>query len=235
MDIQGLMDTAKATYLFDTTEQLYQTALQAIGLQPEEYILLDPLVEEGLLQAVLAAGARPIFIDFSPAGPYFDTQLLEDFLSLSTLVNAGDQLIYRKDEQIIRAIVLTQNGIPASILEQIKFIAQRYYLTIIEEFTQRFGEQESGKQGTISVAQVQVEDKPAGLLLQRPLPVAPFTLGLSKAKQTINMPKSARTLNEVLHLTASPPIKPNPETRLAQLQQYTFLSRNKIAPQLLQS
>ena len=108
MDIQDLMDTAEATYLFDTTEQLYQTALQAIGLQPEEYILLDPLVEEGLLQAVLAAGARPIFIDFSPAGPYFDSQLLEDFLSLSSLINADDQLIYRKDEKVVRAIVLTQ-------------------------------------------------------------------------------------------------------------------------------
>lgn len=234
MDIQALMDTAEATYLLDTNKALYETALQAIGLQQAEYIILDPLVEESLLQVILTIGARPIFIDYSAEGHYFDTQLLEDFLSLSTLVNAEDQLIYRKDEAVVRALVLTQNGIPEQVLEQIKFITQRYHLGIMEEFTRGFDQPESGKQGTISVAQVQTQGGPAGLLLQRPLPVSPFTLGLSRPKQTLSMPASARILKAPFQLDALAPTQQTPETRLTLLQQYTFLSRNKVAPQLLQ-
>ena len=234
MDIQGFMDTAEVTCLLDTNA-LYEAALQVIGLQQAEYIILDPLVEESLLQAILTAGARPIFIDYSPEEHYYDTQLLEDFLSLSTLVNAKDELIYRKDEAVVRAMVLTQNGTPSKVIEQIKFIAQRYHLVIIEEFTKGFDEQESGKQGTISVAQVQTEEGTAGILLQRPLQTSPLARGLNRSKQIISTPESARIIKAPLQLNAIAPTKQTPETRLAQLQQHTFLSRNKIAPQLLQS
>src|SRR6056297_1455651 len=103
----ALINSAKTAHLLGTPEQLYRAALRAVGLRAGEYLILDPLVDETFLDCILESGGQPIFIDFSPEGRYFDPQLLEDFLSLSTLVNAEDHLIYRKDNQIVRSLVLT--------------------------------------------------------------------------------------------------------------------------------
>lgn len=231
----ALINSAKTAHLLGTTKQLYRAALRAVGLQAGEYLILDPLVEETFLQCILESGAQPIFIDFSPEGRYFDPQLLEDFLSLSTLVNAEDQLIYRKNDQVVRGLVLSQNRTPRTAIDQIKFIAQRYHLPIIEEFTQEFGTKDKGTQGSISVAQLQSASGPVGLLLQRNLPLSPFSLGTAGQMKPTYIPENGVPIKELSDLQ---PVLPSPVPgveRWALLQKHIFLSRNKVAQRILQT
>lgn len=234
MEAQQLLNTAQTAHLLETAEQLYQAALQAIGLQPGEYLILDPFVEEAFLQSALAAGARPIFIDLSPEGQYLDTQLLEDFLSLSTLVNARDELIYRKDEQVVRALVLTQNNTSHTAIAPIKFIARRYHLPIIEEFTSSFGQQDIGIHGAVSVAWVQGPTDKVGLLLQRDLPTLPFSLGSHRQKKPLFIPRQAQLLTTTATLQPLSVKAAPAQSRLDILRENIFLSRNKVAQNILQ-
>jgi len=235
METIQLIESASAAHLLPNAAQLYQTALQALDLQAGNYLILDPLVDEQLLQAILALGGRPIFIDLSADGTWIDPQLLEDFLSLSTLVNANDQLIYRKNEQVIRALLLTQNAIPQTSITQIQFIAQRYQLPLLEEFTRCFGQPDCGRLGEIAVALISTPTGQAGLLLQRTPRPSPLTFAATTTQRPLFVPELALEWQADMLLMAVPASMPNPAQRLATLKEHTFLSRNQIAQKVLQT
>lgn len=235
METTQLIESASTAHILPNAAQLYQAALQALNLQAGDYLILDPLVDEQLLQAILVLGGRPVFIDLSADDTCIDPQLLEDFLSLSTLINANDQLVYRKDEQVIRALLLTQNAIPQAVVTQLQFIAQRYHLPLLEEFTHCFGHPDCGRHGEIAVARVSTPAGQAGLLLQRAPRSSPLTFTTTAAQRPVFVPAAALEWQEDMLLLTLPIPMPDPVQRLATLKEYTFLTRNQIAQKVLQT
>lgn len=229
-----LLSNSQTAHQLPSAKHLYQAALEAVGLCDGDYLILDPFTDEVFLESILEVGGKPIFIDFAPEGTHYDPQLLEDFLSLSTFINAHDKLIYRKDEQVIRTLVLNQNKTKRAAIELIKFIAQRYHLPIIEEFTPYFGQDEKGTDGTISIAQINTATGPAGLMLQRVVSTSLSSLAIEGEKTAPFHPEHGVLINDLSGFQALPRPPIDKTQRLSILQDYTFLSRNKVAQQLLQ-
>ncbi|MEM6377947.1 MAG: hypothetical protein AAF705_07025 [Bacteroidota bacterium] len=102
--------------------------LQCLALNSGDYIICDPLVPAYFIDALRQKNIQVIFIDLTKAMGNIDLDLLENFLSLSTLINENDELVYRKDEQVIKAIVTGTRINDPKNLQRFIFTAQRYYL-----------------------------------------------------------------------------------------------------------
>ncbi len=137
----------------------YHYSLGQLGVQANDYVVVSALVDPIIIEVILGHRAAPIFIDIEGKDAQMDTDVLEHFLSLLTIVNEQDELIYRKDERIIRTIVISHTfGIDAKA-EQAAFIANRYNLSILEDFTDKLTSiaeptTKVGTYGQIAIAKV---------------------------------------------------------------------------------
>lgn len=143
--------------LMDSTALACYEALRAMSVQPGDYFLLSPFAHRELLLALQSLGGIPIFFDLHEDSRQLDLDLLENFLSLSTIVNERDELIYRKDEAPIRGILLEHHAGGFTDLGTFVFTAQRYHLAILEDFTFSLGlsneeGQYAGTFGDLSIA-----------------------------------------------------------------------------------
>lgn len=116
------------SYSIQSSEATADFLLQCLSLDAGDYIICDPLVPAYFLKAVKLKNVQVIFIDLSTTLGNIDLDLLENFLSLSTLINEKDELIYRRDERPIKGIISSTRFNDPKDLQRFLFTAQRYYL-----------------------------------------------------------------------------------------------------------
>lgn len=238
MEEQSIRWSADRTHLLRSPELAYKSCLQALEVLAGDHLIVDPLLDEALLQAILALKLKPIFIDFSSTEKLeYDTDLLEDFLSLSSMVNGEDHLIYRKDNRIIRAIVLTHHQGKSSFSERLAFISRRYHLPIIEDFSTTFSmvDLPTGSYGQVSVAKVKMGNQLAGMLLQRMPKFDPLSFRTSVQKKELFEPNEIDLFQEETSDLQPQAFLEEPDypNRLEILKKHVFLTRTKVTEKLL--
>ena len=110
-------------------------ALRAIHVKEGDYLLLSALSHPLVYQAARSLGCQILFIDVNQNNAQLNLEVLEHFLSLATIVNEKDELIYRKDNACIRAIILDYPLAVYQGAETLVFTAQRYQLKVLEDFS----------------------------------------------------------------------------------------------------
>jgi dTDP-4-amino-4,6-dideoxygalactose transaminase len=121
--------------LCKSTEGALYLAIKSCGIGPGDYLIVPNLGSNDLAGALGRTGAVPILIDVDPEHWLIDLDLLEAFLMGHTLLNDHDQLAMRHNGAIIKGILVVHlNGNPAD-LDRLGFIAQRFYLPLIEDGT----------------------------------------------------------------------------------------------------
>ena len=108
-------------------------ALRAIHVKEGDYLLLSALSHPLVYQAARSLGCQILFIDVNQNNAQLNLEVLEHFLSLATIVNEKDELIYRKDNACIRAIILDYPLAVYQGAETLVFTAQRYQLKVLED------------------------------------------------------------------------------------------------------
>lgn len=114
-------------------------ALIESGVRSGDHVLAPALASVALVGALVRAGADPVLVDVDPSNWLIDLDLMEEFLMGHTIVNERDELILRKTGKAIRAVAPVHlNGNPVD-MNQLRFIAHRFYLKIIEDVSEATG------------------------------------------------------------------------------------------------
>ncbi|GAB5554105.1 MAG: hypothetical protein Sapg2KO_36960 [Saprospiraceae bacterium] len=118
-------------HLLRSSNVMANYLLESLSVRANEYLICDPLLPVFLLEALKALKVQLIFIDLKSIDGSLDLDLLEDFLSLSTLINEKDELVYRKDNAVIKGIISSTPWRDPKELQRFLFTGQRYYLKTI--------------------------------------------------------------------------------------------------------
>lgn len=104
-----------------------QIALMALGIKPEDEVITTPISAVATTLAILAVGAKPIFVDTTPNG-LIDPDLISKAISKKT--------------KAILPVHLYGNSVN---LDKIQSICQKYNLFLIEDAAQAHGSTFNGK------------------------------------------------------------------------------------------
>jgi len=191
-----------------------KSIFEALPITPGDHFILSPLAHQVCIDTLLGLGAKLIFIDLSEKDGQLDVDILEHFLSLSSILNERNELLYRKDDSPIRGILLTQFADHFGAVEALQFISHRYHLPIVEDFSEALSlvnnkGQYSGTLGALNFARIpQGISSEAGILVNIP-PSGP-KLNLSG----FEAPDPGAKFLQIAPPTSSPS---NPKTLLSQL------------------
>jgi perosamine synthetase len=118
-------------------------ALMLADVELNDYVMVPDLTFVASLNSICYTGARPILVDVSKSSWQMDLDLLENFLANECLVQNG-KCIY-KNGRTIKAIMPVHVLGSMGNMEHLKRIANKYYLTIIEDATEALGSYYKGK------------------------------------------------------------------------------------------
>lgn len=129
----------QSAFLSLSAEAGLHLALKAAGVKPGDYVLVPALSTAELAGALRRAEAVPILIDVHPQDWLMDLDLLENFLMGHTLLNDRDELVMRRDQKPVRALVAVHlDGTPTD-LNRLRFIAHRFFIPLIEDACEATG------------------------------------------------------------------------------------------------
>lgn len=114
-------------------------ALQLVGVEPGDYVLLPNITFVASANSIQYTGAEPLLIDVHPHTWQMDLDLLEDFLMAMTFLNEQGDLVLKRDQRRIKAIMPVHVLGNMCDMERLQFIARRFHLTIVEDATESLG------------------------------------------------------------------------------------------------
>lgn len=119
-------------------------ALVALGVQPEDEVLLPSLTFVATANAVSHAGAVAHFVDVEDASLGIDPEALESYLKRIVTVKNG-KTINRETGRILRALVPVHVFGHPCRMPELRRIAADYGLILIEDATEALGSQRADK------------------------------------------------------------------------------------------
>ncbi|MCH2209848.1 MAG: LegC family aminotransferase [Fuerstiella sp.] len=136
-DIARYTDTSHAVATINGTSALH-TALLAVGIEPEDEVLVSTLTFIASVNAIQYTGACPVLIDAEPTYWQMDPALVHNFLTRQCTVSSGS-LRNRVTGRRVRAIMPVHIlGHPAE-LNDLTAIARKFDLAIIEDAAESLG------------------------------------------------------------------------------------------------
>jgi perosamine synthetase len=119
-------------------------ALQIVGVEPEDEVLVPALSFIAPANAVRYLGAWPVFIDAEPRYWQMDVEKVESFLQ-EECVQEGSALRNKSTGRRVRAILPVHIlGHPCD-LDVLRTLASRYDLRLVEDATESLGAQYKGR------------------------------------------------------------------------------------------
>lgn len=131
-----------------------QVALQIAGVKPGDEVITQALTFGATASAIVHAGAQPVFIDVDRDTMGMSPQKLEDWLKTNAATTSqSDAVIDQATGRPIAAIVPMHTfGHPCRI-DEIKAIADKYSIPLIEDSAESLGSYYKGKHtGTFGLA-----------------------------------------------------------------------------------
>lgn len=115
-----------------------QTALQVVGVEPGDEVLLSTLTSPRPALALKAIGANGVFMDADPTTFQIDTQKVKDFLERACQVRDG-KTINRATGHRVRALLPVHAlGHPVD-LDPLLELANRFDLLVVEDASESLG------------------------------------------------------------------------------------------------
>ncbi len=113
-------------------------ALLAVGVKPQEEVLLSPLTFIATANAISYIGAIPHFVDCEESSFGIDAEKLRIYLK-NICTNKNGLLVNKKTKRVIRAIVpMHCYGMP-SRMDKITELAQEFSLHVVEDAAESLG------------------------------------------------------------------------------------------------
>ncbi|MCF6365367.1 MAG: LegC family aminotransferase [Bacteroidales bacterium] len=114
-------------------------ALILSNVKQDDEVITQPLTFIATANAISYTGAKPVFIDVDKDTLGLSPQKLEDFLSKNTYRDDFGFCRNKKTDKTIKACIPMHTfGHPARI-DEIKFICDRYHITLIEDAAESLG------------------------------------------------------------------------------------------------
>jgi hypothetical protein len=199
--------SASEVYFLQSPETAFSYLLTALDLQAQDSIICDPLLPPSWLAEFKNRKIQVLFIDLKTVHDSIDLDLLEDFLSLSTLINEKEELIYRKDQLPIKAIFNHTAWKNQADLQRFLFIAKRYYLKVVAHTASNDLLNPSAQQssnGDLIQGAIQVQGQQAEVLLTTKTKSNPLLSGFGRPLQQIEPPQEEEINSAVASM--APPL-----------------------------
>ncbi len=119
--------------------------LKALGIGPNDEVLLPSLTFAATANSVLHAGAIPHFIESSLDTFNIDFEKLTEYLGQNSFINEAGQLINKNTGSIIKAFIPVHVLGSSCDMEKLEKIAKDFSLTIIEDSAEALGSEYQGK------------------------------------------------------------------------------------------
>lgn len=112
-------------------------ALVACGVQPRDMVIVPTVTFIAAVNPVKYQFAAPVFMDCDDS-LCMNPEKLKDFCHDECELQ-GEQLVYKKTGQVVKAVVVVHVFGNLADMEQIMNIAQEYHLKVIEDATEALG------------------------------------------------------------------------------------------------
>jgi perosamine synthetase len=131
-----------------------QVALQIAGVKPGDEVITQALTFAATASAIAHAGAEPVFVDVDRDTLGMSPEKLESWLKQNTRLDGSDACPVNRTtgRRIAAAVPMHTFGHPCRI-DEIKTVAEKYHLVLIEDSAESFGSCYKGKHtGTFGLA-----------------------------------------------------------------------------------
>lgn len=113
-------------------------ALLLAGVTKNDLVITSNLTFVATAHAIHYCHAKPLLVDINASNWQLDLGLLADFLEKNTEIQ-GKNCVYKKSNQIIRAIVPVHLLGSMANMKQVLKIAEQYKIVVVEDAAQAFG------------------------------------------------------------------------------------------------
>ena len=121
-----------------------QVALQVVGVEPGDEVLLPDLTFIAPFSAARHCGAAAVLLDVEPRSWQLDPEQLAAFLAEECVVR-GDRCLNRRSGKRVRAVVPVHLLGLACEIDRIVAVARRYRLAVVEDAAQALGVRYRGR------------------------------------------------------------------------------------------
>jgi aminotransferase in exopolysaccharide biosynthesis len=137
-DMASYTNSPSAVVTVNGTSALH-IALLLAGVTPDDYVLTQALTFVATGNAIRYCKAEPIFIDVDKSHLGLSPLAMDAWLEEHALLDGAGQCRYKKDNRIIRACVPMHTfGHPVD-MDALKYVCQRWQLTIVEDAAESLG------------------------------------------------------------------------------------------------
>lgn len=133
-------DTKDSIAISSGTDAL-RFALMACGVQPGDVVLTVPHTFIATTEAISQAGALPEFVDIDEQTYNMSVERLREFVEQKCTRNASGNLISRRNQRRVTAIVPVHLYGQMADMDPILNLAEEYGLTVVEDACQAHGAQ----------------------------------------------------------------------------------------------
>jgi dTDP-4-amino-4,6-dideoxygalactose transaminase len=114
-------------------------ALMAAGVGPDEEVITVPHTFVATIEAVIAVGAHPVFVDIEKDTYNLSTDRLAEFLEKNCRFQSDGQLVNKESNRPVTAVIPVHLYGLAVDMEPILALAERFGLKVIEDAAQAHG------------------------------------------------------------------------------------------------
>jgi dTDP-4-amino-4,6-dideoxygalactose transaminase len=115
-------------------------SMKALGVGPGDAVVTVPFTFFATAGAIVNLGARPLFVDIDGAGYGMDAEQLSLLLEKDCTFNAATQkLVHRSTSSNVKAILPVHLYGQCADMDEIREVAQKYRLPIVEDSCQAIG------------------------------------------------------------------------------------------------
>ena len=136
--IKEVLNIEYAVSTMNGTSALH-IALMINNVHPGEYVIIPNITFVATANAIAYNQAIPILVDVNEDNWQLDLDLLEEFLSNETIMNSDGLCVYKKEKNIIRAILIVHNQGNMCDMGRLLLISKKYGITIIEDAAESLG------------------------------------------------------------------------------------------------
>jgi perosamine synthetase len=119
-------------------------SLLLAGVQKNDYVIVPNITFIASLNSISYNGASPLLADVNEGTWQIDLSLLEDYLETNTTIE-DDTCIHLDNKRVIRAIMPVHVLGNMADMQQLRQIAEKFRLVIVEDATEALGSYYNGK------------------------------------------------------------------------------------------
>ncbi|MCR6722506.1 MAG: LegC family aminotransferase [Chitinophagaceae bacterium] len=120
-------------------------ALMLAGVERGDLVITPNVTFIATVNSIRYTGADPVLVDVNPGSWQMDLDLLEEWLSNETTLNAKGERVHTASNRVVRAILPVHVLGNMGDVDRLLQIAEKYNLAVVEDSTEALGSYYKGK------------------------------------------------------------------------------------------